>query len=506
MSVPHTATGRDAAPDDTPAREGSGLVLACLCTCTVVVMSLVAAINLAVPALAADPVHPGSAGLLWIVDAYVVVFACLVIPGGAAGDRLGRKGVLIGGLATFAAGAALSALAPSAPLLIIGRAIAGLGAALVLPNCVGIVVHTSHPAGRGRALAVWGTVSGLGGLVGNTAGAALLTGGSWRSVFWATVVVALGCLLWVSVTVPRTSRSMRGLDPWGTGLFVVGVVALLMGVIEGPEAGWASTLPVTAFAVAGVALAVWTVVELRVDQPLLDPRLFRIPELAAASVGMCVTFFGSFGLFFLNATFLQYSRGFSALEAGFATLPLALPMLVGSRLTPALVQRRGVPVTLALAFVLLPAGLFGLSTAATHTYVAYAAWLAVIGTGLALALPALTAELTAAVPADQAGVAGGLQSATRELGSALGVAVVGTVMATVFAAGLPMPLRSQAPHTVADALASAPGQRPAIIQAFTDGADTALGVTALVTLVIGTLVVAVAQRAARRAPGSTATP
>src|SRR5690242_14855933 len=156
-------------------------VLACVCVATMLVVGLVAAVNLAVPMLAASGLRPSASELLWIVDAYVVAFACLVIPGGAAGDRFGRKGVLMTGLMIVAVGAAACAVAPTSALLLAARVFTGLGAALVLPNCVGVLVHATPPERRVRALGTWGVASGLGGLVGNTAGAAVLTlTGAWQ--------------------------------------------------------------------------------------------------------------------------------------------------------------------------------------------------------------------------------------------------------------------------------------------------------------------------------------
>ncbi|MET8613601.1 MFS transporter [Streptomyces misionensis] len=274
-----THTGPDTSPEDqkTTARRAA-VVLACVSACTTLVIGFVAAINLAVPLLAASDLHPTSSELLWIVDGYVVVFACLVIPGGAAGDRFGRKGVLLTGLFTVAAGAALSALAPTVAVLLAGRVLTGVGAALVLPNCVGILVHATPAEHRGRALAVWASVSGIGGMVGNVGGGALLTGGSWRTLFLAVVLVALACALGAAIAVPHSSRHERGLDPAGTLLFVAAAVALLVAVIEGPERGWTSAFVATAFALCAALTAVWLAVELRVRHPMLDPRLFRNPS------------------------------------------------------------------------------------------------------------------------------------------------------------------------------------------------------------------------------------
>ncbi|MFD9964554.1 MFS transporter [Amycolatopsis sp. NPDC058986] len=489
------------APDPARSSRHPGLVLACVSACTVLVISLVAAINVAVPMISASGLRPSSSQLLWIVDAYIVVFACLVIPAGAAGDRFGRKGVLLTGLGTFAVGAGISAISANVPIMLLGRAITGIGAALVLPNGLAVLVHATAPERRGRALATWAAVTGVAGIIGNVGGGALLATGSWRSLFVAVAPIAVLCGLWVALVAPRSSRHSRTLDPAGTTVFVAATVALLIGIIEGPEQGWGSAVVVTAFVLSAALGAVWVVVELRVPHPMLDPRLFRIPLLRSAALGMLVMFFGNFGLFYVNASLLQYGRGYSVLQAGLGILPLPLPVLLGSRYVPDLAKRIGIPATLAAAFLAGAVGLYGLSTAAGQPYFVYAAWLVVIGIGLALGMPCLTTELTASLPTEQAGVAGGLQSATRELGSALGVAVVGTVLTASFTQHLPAILRDREPipRTITQALTVAPTHRAAIVDAFTTGADTALRVASVVTALAGAVVIAGAVRAGRRA-------
>ncbi|MEW2567423.1 MFS transporter [Streptomyces sp. NPDC047070] len=484
-----------------PARR-SGPVLACVSVCTALVVGFVAAINLAVPQLAASSLRPTSSNLLWIVDAYVVVFACLVIPAGAAGDKYGRKGVLMAGLGTVAFGAVVSAVAPNVPIMLIGRAVTGLGAACVLPNCFGVLLHATAPERRPHALAVWAAASGIGGVVGNVGGGAVLSTGSWRTLFLSVALIAVCCLAWTARTAPRSARSERTLDLPGTLLFVAAVVALLTGIIEGPEQGWGSTVVLTAFA-CGVLLGLcWVRVELRVPCPMLDPRLFRSPALGAAALGMTVTFFGNFGLFYVNASLLQYGRGFSVLEAGLGIIPLTVPLLLGTRHVPGLIRRIGTPATLAAAFALTGTGLLGLSYASTMAYPVYAAGLFVIGLGIMLAAPCLTAQIASALPVERAGIAGGLQSATRELGSALGVAVVGTVLTAGFTHHLPADLGRHVPvpRTVQEALTLSPADRTGVTEAFVHGADTALRVAALVVLLAGALVAAGSRRVHRAAP------
>jgi predicted MFS family arabinose efflux permease len=208
-----------------------------------------------------------------------------------------------------------------------------------------------------------------------------------------------------------------------------------------------------------------------------------------------VLFFGSFGLFYVNASLLGYSRGFTALLTGIAILPLVVPMAVGARFVPALASRLGLTSTLAIAFLTISGGLVGLSTAAESPYWIYATWLFLVGIGFALALPILTVELNSALPAHQAGLGGGLQSATTQLGSAIGVAIVGSVLTAVFSANLPIVARDR--HTVAEALAAAPRSHDAIIHAYITGASTALQAAGVATLIAGAVVVVVAKLAGR---------
>ncbi|WP_067538261.1 MFS transporter [Nocardia crassostreae] len=432
-------------------------LLAVMCACVGLVVGMVAAVNLAVPMLAASDLRPSASALIWIVDTYVICFACLVIPGGAAGDRFARKGVLLTGLALFAAGALLSAVAPTVPVLLAGRAITGVGAAAVLPNTLAILLHAVPAERKGATIAAWAAMTGIGGVVGNVGGGAVLASGSWR---------------------------------W---LLVAASFALLLGIVDGPEAGWGSALVVTGFVSAAVLFAALTLVELKVEHPLLDPRLLRIPALRSACLGMTTVFFGMFALFYVNASFLQYGKGFGVLQTGLGIIPLTVPIILGARYVARLSQRIGLDATTALAFLFVGGGLLGLSTTGADTpYAVYAAWLVVTGIGVTLALPTLSGVIAGSLPAAQAGVGTGLQATTREFGSALGVAVIGTILTARFADALPADIRaSHDPHTVAQALAATtPDRSSEVIGAFVTAADTGFRVIGLAVLMLGCLVVA----------------
>ncbi|GHF12381.1 MFS transporter [Streptomyces spiralis] len=478
-------------------------MLACASLCTVLVVGFVASINLAIPELAAGSLHPSSAQLLWIVDTYVILFACLVIPAGALGDRAGRKGVLLSGLVIFAVGAVVSAAAGDVAMMLVGRAVTGVGAACVLPNALAVLIHATEPSRRPHALAVWAAMSGLGGLIGNLGGGAVLTSGSWRALFLAVVPLAAVCVIWVAAATPRSARSHRDLDPRAAVILTLATLVLLLGIIQGPEQGWGSVFVIGAFVCSLVLFAVWVIGELRVPHPLLDPRLFAVPALRAACLGMLIVFFGMFGFFFLNASLMQYGRGFSVLQTGLGVMPLSVPLLVGTRYVPALVGRLGDRSVLVAAFLVISLGIFGLALTVQDSYLAYAGWLVVVGVGATLALPALTAAIAAALPREQAGVAGGLQSTTREFGSALGVAVIGTILTSRFVHDLPGHAPAAArgghiPRTVAEALTAAPSHHNAVITAYTASAGTALKVVALIVLAAGALVVTEMTWAARR--------
>ncbi|GAA1963356.1 MFS transporter [Amycolatopsis minnesotensis] len=491
VDMPSTIPARVHAPrspDRSPRPASHRGLLTIMCACVALVVGMVAAINLAVPMLAASELHPSASGLLWVVDTYVIFFACLVIPGGAAGDRFGRKGVLITGLILFAAGALVSAVTQNVALLLVSRATTGAGAAAVLPNTLAVLLHAVPAERKNATIAVWASMTGIGGVLGNVGGGAVLSGGSWRWLFAAAVPISLLLAALVGFLAPVSPRHDRRLEPLGTALFVGASVALLLGIIQGPETGWGSATVIIEFASAAVLFTAWTLVELRAEHPLLDPRLFRLPALRSACLGMTTVFFGMFALFYVNASFLQYGKGFSVLQTGLGIIPLTVPVILAARHVGRLTHRIGLGGTTALAFAFVGGGLLGLSTSDTNTsYFVYAAWLVVTGIGVTLALPALSGAIAGALPPAQAGVGAGLQATTREFGSALGVAVIGTILTARFTSALPADVRDA--HTVAQALTTAPGRAHDITTAFVSGTSTGLRVIGIAVLVLGALVV-----------------
>ncbi|AGT83172.1 major facilitator transporter [Amycolatopsis mediterranei RB] len=459
-----------------------------MCAAVVLVVGMVAAINLAVPLFAASALHPSAPALVWIVDTYVIVFACLVIPAGAAGDRFGRKGVLLTGLGLFAAGTLLSAAAPDVAVLLAGRALTGIGAAAVLSNSLAVLLH-AVPAERTPAtIATWASMTGIGGVAGNVGGGLVLTAGSWRWLFAAAAAVSLGLAALVARGTPVSSRHDRPLGPLAAVLLTGASVALLLGIVQGPEAGWGSAVVVTAFAASAVLFAAWVGTELRSAHPLLDPRLFRIAGLRSACLGLTAIFFGMFALFYVNASFLQYAKGFGVLATGLGIVPLTVPIVLGGRHVGRLAGRIGLDTAVACAFGFVGAGLLGLSTSDAGHPVCRLRGLARRDRDRGDAGVADAVGRDRRCPAAGPGRVGtGLQATTREFGSALGVAVVGTVSTARFAAALPPDVRGA--HTVAEALARAP-RASDVVTAFVAGTDAGLRVAGVAVLVLGGLVVA----------------
>jgi EmrB/QacA subfamily drug resistance transporter len=420
-------------PTVTPRR-----AVAVVAPAVVLVIALVAAVNLAIPEIRASGLHPSVSQTAWIVDSYTLVFACLLIPAGALGDRFGRKRGMLIGLALFALGSTLAGLAPSAGVLMAGRALSGVGAAFVLPATLAVTLAQLTPPQRPRAVALWSALTGVGGVVGNVGGGAAIQLGGWRLLFWAGVPVAVAAAALVAAQVPDQPPHRDPVDAAGGVLLTLGSVLLLYGIIDGPALGWGSAAVIGALAASVAVLAAFTARELRAGHPMLNPRLFGLAGVRVGAIGIVALFFALFGLFYVNAQYLQEVKGYSALLTGVCILPVALVMPWTSARSVALAARMGPRVTIVggLLTVAVAIGLLSLASADTP-YPIYGLLLALVGGGMGLAMPPLSGMVVHAVPASHAGVGAGLNSTTRELGSALGVAVLSTFLSTGFSDHLP---------------------------------------------------------------------
>jgi MFS family permease len=406
--------------------------------CAGLLQAMAAAMNLAVPSIARSPLHPSPTGLVWIVDAYLITFACLLIPGGALADRHGRKGALLAGLLLFTGGCALSGLARSAPLLIAGRAVAGAGAALALPVTLGVLMLLFPPAERPKAVAAWTAALAVGGALGNVAGGLALQYLPWQGLFAnfgaAGAVALLACARWI----PKTAKHARPLHPVGSLLLTGTIVSLLYALIEGRELGWASPRVLGAFALCAVAGWFFARSGLRRDHPLLDPRVFALPGLRAGTIGVAVAFAGAFCMFYVNAQYLTVAHHFTPAQAGCAIVPITIGMVLTSRASTGLVRRHGARRVVAAGFLALVVGLAAFSTVGPHTlYLLCVLYPSIALAGMGLALPPLSGAIMTALPAGRAGMGSGINGAAREIGSAVGVAAMGTALgANVAGAGV----------------------------------------------------------------------
>ncbi len=464
----------------------SRAVPAVMSACVVVVVAMVAAINLALPKLSASDLHPDSTELLWIVDAYLLVFGTLLIPAGALGDRIGRKGVLLTGLGIFAAGCLSSAAAPDVTTLLAGRVVTGLGAALVMPATLSLLMQVTPAERKPHAIATWTAATGAAGALGTLGGGLLLQWLPWQGLFLVigTLAVALGIA--AARVAPRGERHPASLDPIGSALLTTTVFALLLGIVEGPGHGWTSALVLGSFAAAALGLAAFIAHGRRATHPLLDPRLFAVARLRTGTIGVAAIFFGLFALFFVNAQYLQYAKGYSPLLTGLAILPLPIGMIVVSRRSVAIAARIGTRAAVTAGMLLLAGGLGALSWLSAATpYPVYGLALLAVSTGMGLSVPSLSMAIVTSLPRDRAGLGSGLNSAAREIGAVLGVAVVGTVMTSRFAEGLPVALRDGAEsksRTLSAAGQLGAGVRGEAVGAFTDAMASGYRVIAVLVL------------------------
>ncbi|HUY47406.1 MAG TPA: MFS transporter [Streptosporangiaceae bacterium] len=388
------------------------------------------AVNLALPALSRD-LGGGVTGLQWILDGYTLAFAALLLSAGVAGDRFGPRRVFLTGLAIFTAASAGCALAPGIGALIAIRLIQGSAAALLVPASLSLL-QASYPdrAARARAVGLWGGIGGLAAASGPVLGGALTTAGSWRLVFAINIPVGL-LAIWITrrrVASPAAARD-RGADPLGQIVAIVALTALTASLIEAGPHGWASWPVLGGLALAAVASAGFVGAQHRAASPMLPLTLLRRPALSAGTaVGLLINL-GVYGQLFAFSLYLQQIRGDSPLTAGLALLPEAAAVPVASVLSGRLTGRRGPRVTMITGLSLGAAGLLGLVIAGRGTpYGLLVLPLLAAGSGMALTMPATTSAVLEAAPRNRSGAASGLVNTARQAGSAIGVAVAGSLL------------------------------------------------------------------------------
>jgi EmrB/QacA subfamily drug resistance transporter len=402
--------------------------LAVLCLALLVIGLDNTILNVALPTLVRD-LHASQTQLQWIVDAYTIVYASLLLTTGSLGDKFGRKRALTVGLLMFGVGSLASAFSGSADMLIAARGLAGVGGCIIMPATLSILTNVFPSEERGKAIGIWAGVSGLGIVVGPTVGGYLLGHFWWGSVFLVNVPVMLVALVagWFLVPDSRDPSSPR-LDPFGTVLSAVGLVALLYGVIESPAKGWGNTSVIAAFGAGAVILGSFVYWELHSDHPMLDVRFFKNPRFSGASIAVTLIFFAMFGVMFFLTQYLQDVLGYSALRAGLAFTPLAVVMMVTAPNSARFTRRFGTKLVVTFGMVLIAGSLLLLSRATVHSgYLLVGVVLGLLGGGIGFGMSPATESIMGSLPLAKAGVGSAVNDTTRQIGGALGVAVLGSV-------------------------------------------------------------------------------
>jgi DHA2 family multidrug resistance protein-like MFS transporter len=394
-------------------------------------------LNVALPSLRAD-LGADSSETQWIVDSYMLVFAGLLLVGGTLGDRFGRRRALFAGLGIFGAGSVLAALSGSAHELIAARALMGVGSAAIMPATLSILTNIFPAEERPRAIAAWAAVSGLGIALGPISGGLLLEQFGWTSAFLVNVPIVVVAIVAGAILVPESrDESSPRVDVVGAGLSIAGLTAVVWGLIEASDRGWTDPLILGAFAGGAAVLGAFLAWERRTAHPMLDVEIFRNLRFSAASVSVTLVFFALMGTSFLLTTYLQTVMGYDALGAGVRLLPLAAGLIVGSRLSVALASRLGTKVVVAVGLATVAAALAVLSTADVGSgYELVAAALTLMGLGMALGMAPATEAIMGSLPPAKAGVGSAMNDVVREVGGTLGVAVLGSVLASSYGSGL----------------------------------------------------------------------
>lgn len=387
-------------------------------------------VNVALPAIQRD-LHATVAQLQWVIDAYTLVLASLLMFSGAMSDRFGRRRIFLIGMVGFIAGSLLCGTAPTIAWLIFFRALQGLGASMMNPVALSIIANVfPEPGDRARAVGIWGAVAGASLAIGPMLGGFLTQTVGWRTIFHINVPLGIAAVVLTAIYVPESKAARaRRPDPPGQVLIFLTLGMVMYAIIDGPQRGWGSPVILALFALSAVLFVLFLVVESRRTEPLLNLRFFRSVPFSIATV-LALTSFGCFaGFLFLNALYLEQLRGFSPLRTGFSTLPLALAMTFTAPLSGRLVAKRGAAPSLVIAGVgfVVATLLLGELSATTPVALLMVAY-TLFGVGLGMSNPAISNSAVSGMPLSQAGVAAAIASTGRQVGAALGVAIAGTVV------------------------------------------------------------------------------
>ena len=409
-------------------------------------------VNVALPALVRE-LHATTTQLQWVVDAYNLVFAALLLTFGSLSDRLGRKGMLLAGLVVFGAASLAGGFTTSPAELIAARSVMGLGAAMTFPATLSLISNIfTERAERARAIGLWGAVAGVAIALGPIVGGWLLEHFTWTAIFVAMAPVAAAAAALVAVSVPTSKDpAAAAADIAGLVLSTAAMALLVFTIIEAPDYGWGTARSVSGFAVSAILLAAFIGWERRAAHPMLDVRLFRNMRFSAASGSVTVAFFTLFGFIFLMTQYFQFVRGYGPLSTGVHLLPVALSVGVGSVAGTQLAVRVGTKLIVTLGLVAMAAfyGWVAAVVSAGNSYGIIAIQMVLYGLGMGLTSAPATESIMGAVSRQQAGVGSAVNDSTRLLGGTLGVAVIGSVYASLYGSRLTATLPAGLPRGVA---------------------------------------------------------
>ncbi len=479
-------------------------LLAVLCLSLVMVVMAVSGLNTALPRIQED-LGASATQLQWIVDAYALVFAGLLLTAGAIGDRFGRKGALLTGLVVFATGSLVSGLGSSTGQVIAGRAVSGVGAALLMPATLSLIIAVFPPEERTRAIAVWVGFAGAGGAIGPVLSGFLLDHFWWGSVFLANLPVVAVAAAMIAVFSPRSrDDSATPLDPQGAVLSLIGIAALLFGIIEGPERGWTDVAVLATFVMAVAFTVVFVLGERRALHPMLPMSFFADRRFSVGSAVVMATFTLLFGFFFSFTLYLQFARGYSPLEAGLAGLPSAAALVLVSSRSAGIAERLGSGRAMALGFGLIGIGMLIFTEIGVDTpFLVLVLAMVCFSSGASVAMAPATGNIMSAVPPAKSGVGSAVNDTTRELGGALGIAIFGSIVNSAYRSGIDvggLGLPAAQAHTAEQSIGAARGigaqlggeRGGAVLEraasAFTDAFNTGMIVSAAIAFAAAALV------------------
>jgi EmrB/QacA subfamily drug resistance transporter len=424
MNTTIAATGRPATHPN---------LILCICCLSLLMVAMDATIvNVALPSIRKD-LGASISGLQWVIDAYTMVVASLLMLAGSMADRFGRRRVFQSGMALFMLGSLLCSMAPNIHGLVAFRILQALGATMLNPVAMSIIANTFHePKARARAIGVWGAVAGVSMALGPVIGGALTESVGWRSIFWVNLPIGAAAMLLAARYIPESKAPHpRRVDPLGQLLVFVILATVTYAVIEGPHAGWNSATIMGLFAAAALALIALLIYEPRRHEPLIDVRFFRSAPFSSATLIAICSFSAFSGFLFLNALYLQEVRGFSAFHTGLCTLPLALATILCSPFSGRLVGTYGTrPSLLASGTATLVSALMMTQLTATTPLPWLLLTYVIFGIGFGMVNAPITNTAVSGMPKAQAGLAAAVASTSRQIGASLGVALAGTILGT----------------------------------------------------------------------------